>query len=235
MKLIDLTNKRFGKLLVLERDYNYQIKNNFNKPYWKCQCDCGNIVTILGKSLREGSTKSCGCLQKEKISKLNFNDKTNQRFGKLTVEKYIGDSKWLCKCDCGNYVNVSSTHLTTGHTTSCGCIRSKGELFIKNWLRENGISYKQEYTINNLRNSNGNLVRFDFAIFNSKNELKYLIEYQGRQHYDKKDNWYKEIVNEGDNIKQEYCYKNNIPLYIIPYNEDLEFVFNEIDFSEVRE
>ena len=235
MKLIDLTNKRFGKLLVLERDYNYQIKNNFNKPYWKCQCDCGNIVTILGKSLREGSTKSCGCLQKEKVSKLNFNDKTNQRFGKLTVEKYIGDSKWLCKCDCGNYVNVSSTHLTTGHTTSCGCIRSKGELFIKNWLRENGISYKQEYTIDNLRNSNGNLVRFDFAIFNSKNELKYLIEYQGRQHYDKKDILYKEIVNEGDNIKQEYCYKSNIPLYIIPYNEDLEFVFNEIDFSEVRE
>ena len=235
MKLIDLTNKKFGRLMVIERDFEYQKRKGLDKPHWRCRCDCGNIITVSGKSLRDGNTKSCGCLQKEKVSKLNFHNKINQRFGKLVVEKYLGNSKWLCRCDCGNYTEVSSTHLTTGHTTSCGCIRSKGELFIKNWLRENNFNYKQEYTIENLRNSNGNLVRFDFAIFNSNNELKYLIEYNGRQHYDKNDNWYKEIVNEGDNIKQEYCSKNNIPLYIISYDENLKYVFNEIDFSEIRE
>lgn len=42
MRLIDLTGQRFGKLLVLERDFEYQKKNNYDKPYWKCICDCGN-------------------------------------------------------------------------------------------------------------------------------------------------------------------------------------------------
>lgn len=58
----------------------------------------------------------------------NFINLIGQRFGRLTVEKYlpIEDRKdkksiWLCKCDCGNYTEVSSNHLTTFHTTSCGC------------------------------------------------------------------------------------------------------------------
>ena len=65
-KLIDLTNKRFGKLTVLEKSKN---KIN-NRPAWICQCDCGQIKEISGKLLREGQTKSCGCLVKEKILKM---------------------------------------------------------------------------------------------------------------------------------------------------------------------
>ena len=59
-KLIDLTNKRFGKLIVLEKSKN---KIN-NRPAWKCKCDCGNISVISGHSLRTGNSKSCGkCLR----------------------------------------------------------------------------------------------------------------------------------------------------------------------------
>lgn len=43
-KLIDLTNKRFGKLIVLEKSKN---KIN-NRPAWICQCDCGQFL-ILGR------------------------------------------------------------------------------------------------------------------------------------------------------------------------------------------
>lgn len=50
------------------------------------------------------------------------------RFGKLTVVKRDGTSKdgcavFLCQCDCGATTHVQSTYLTTGSTTSCGCIR----------------------------------------------------------------------------------------------------------------
>lgn len=38
----------------------------------------------------------------------NFVDLTEKRFGKLTVQKYLGKSKWLCKCDCGNETITSS-------------------------------------------------------------------------------------------------------------------------------
>lgn len=56
----------------------------------------------------------------------NFIDLTGQKFGRLTVIKKVGCSKnksilWLCKCDCGNEVVVTSNNLRTGNSTSCGC------------------------------------------------------------------------------------------------------------------
>lgn len=49
------------------------------------------------------------------------------RFGKLTVLKRCESrnrrSMWLCKCDCGNEVELSRNHLSTGNTKSCGCLR----------------------------------------------------------------------------------------------------------------
>lgn len=57
-------------------------------------------------------------------------DLTNQRFGKLTVVKEYGKDKsghiiWECICDCGNIKQCLATNLTTGKTTSCGCLRNK--------------------------------------------------------------------------------------------------------------
>lgn len=52
---------------------------------------------------------------------------TGQRFGRLTVVKYVGTknrkSMWLCKCDCGEETVSSCTNLTGGGSTSCGCKR----------------------------------------------------------------------------------------------------------------
>lgn len=56
-KMIDLTGQRFGKLVVLEN----AGKLDGRRYYWKCQCDCGTTVIIIGTSLRSGNTKSCGC------------------------------------------------------------------------------------------------------------------------------------------------------------------------------
>lgn len=54
-------------------------------------------------------------------------DLTSLRFGRLTVIRYSesrgGRRFWECKCDCGNTCIVSTAHLTTGETTSCGCSR----------------------------------------------------------------------------------------------------------------
>lgn len=57
--LIDLTNKRYGKLVVLSKD-----KSKNGVVFWNCLCDCGRTVTVRGASLRNGSTRSCGCLRK---------------------------------------------------------------------------------------------------------------------------------------------------------------------------
>lgn len=55
-------------------------------------------------------------------------DLTGQVFGHLTAIKQEGRAKdghllWLCQCDCGNTTHVTVSHLTSGHTTSCGHVK----------------------------------------------------------------------------------------------------------------
>ena len=57
--LIDLTGQTFGRLKVLRRDETAPG----NRIKWICQCKCGNTVSVLSSSLRNGKTKSCGCSQ----------------------------------------------------------------------------------------------------------------------------------------------------------------------------
>lgn len=70
-KFINETGNRYGKLLVLGQDVELSIQKH--RAQWICQCDCGNITTVSSKCLREGKTKSCGCLisvGEENISKI---------------------------------------------------------------------------------------------------------------------------------------------------------------------
>lgn len=46
-----------------------------------------------------------------------------QKFGKLKVIEYAGNSKWLCKCECGNTKIINGKHLREKETFSCGCYR----------------------------------------------------------------------------------------------------------------
>lgn len=54
-KYIDLTGQRFGRLIVLERDYDYVKEHNLKTKniYWKCQCDCGTIKSIDVQRLKK--------------------------------------------------------------------------------------------------------------------------------------------------------------------------------------
>jgi hypothetical protein len=57
--MIDITGKRFGRLVVLER-VPWLLRHN--AVDWKCLCDCGTETIVRGTSLRQGDSKSCGCL-----------------------------------------------------------------------------------------------------------------------------------------------------------------------------
>jgi hypothetical protein len=63
-KPVDLTGQRFERLLVLERAENTKD----GKTRLLCRCDCGQSKIVLTKSLKTGATRSCGCLQKEKLA-----------------------------------------------------------------------------------------------------------------------------------------------------------------------
>ena len=127
MKLIDLTGKKFNSLLVLERI------SNTNPIKWKCLCDCGNIVEVQGRYLRENHTKSCGCLKRitaKTMGEKTKKDLTNKIFNYLTVIKDSEQRRkteviWECKCECGNITYVSGLDLTQNKIKSCGCKKTQ--------------------------------------------------------------------------------------------------------------
>ena len=55
----------------------------------------------------------------------NLIDLTGQRFGRLEVLKYNGNSRWECKCDCGKIVYPKGGNLRKGYIHSCGCLRKE--------------------------------------------------------------------------------------------------------------
>lgn len=61
-KIIDLTNKRCGNLIVNGIHSKYKTPNGTNRILWDCTCKCGKTVVVDGASLRSGHTSSCGCL-----------------------------------------------------------------------------------------------------------------------------------------------------------------------------
>lgn len=66
----DLTGKVFGRLTVVKRNENDHVfPNGKAVSMWDCDCNCGNKITTMSWSLKNGDTRSCGCLQKELAAK----------------------------------------------------------------------------------------------------------------------------------------------------------------------
>lgn len=184
------TGKRYGKLTVLS---NWKRDNN--KIYWECQCDCGNITWVSSGNLTSGEVKSCGCLsgQNQKIkkekrekewAKLNPGDKilvgeakdlTGKKFKKLTAlyrcippESYSKNERstfWMCKCDCGEHVIVSSYQLQYGKTYSCGCYNKE---LNKQKIKKIHENYRQQQ-IDKYKNKKFGLLTALYPLENSTN------------------------------------------------------------------
>lgn len=101
---------------------------------------------------------------------------------------------------------------------------SRGEIKIEEVLQMAGLSFKEEYSFSDLVSSSGRPLRFDFAVFDDNGDIDFLIEYQGRQHYEASSKFrgakglYQQQFN--DKQKRIYCQKHNITLVIIPYWEE---------------
>jgi hypothetical protein len=91
-----------------------------------CLCGCGNYKEVYYGNLKNGSTKSCGCLRAEVYVASRRNLK-GLKFGKLTVISVVGKNKngkfeWDCECECGNKCIVVGRDLLSKTVKSCGCL-----------------------------------------------------------------------------------------------------------------
>lgn len=158
-----------------------------------------------------------------------FIDKTGNRYGKLVVEKYLGNGKWQCICDCGNTTIVSTVNLSTGKTKSCGCLKHKyhiNEQFFET------IDTEEKAYILGLFASDGNISK---STTNIKLELKYtdvdilekikkamnynfnLIHYYYKSHFSNSDKIYDNHLIRL-NITNKYIY-NDIQKYGLTPNK----------------
>lgn len=106
---MNLVGQKFNKLTVLSE---HKVGRRI---YCSCLCDCGNIKDIRKDSVFKGRIKSCGCLAHPNI--------IGKKFGRLTVIEDLPRGRKRCVCECGNVVDVLTSHLTDGHTQSCGCLQ----------------------------------------------------------------------------------------------------------------
>src|SRR6266581_8992080 len=122
----DVTGQRFEKLVVIKR-----IANKDNRPYWLCQCDCGETTEVSTQNLKGGNVRSCGCLKRTESIK----NMLNKQFGRLTVISdagLIGNKSKIqafnCECTCGNKKVIRGGDLRSGKVVSCGCWRNEKAL-----------------------------------------------------------------------------------------------------------
>lgn len=209
------------------------------RSYYNVRClYCGKIFQSCSNTLLCGRVKSCGCAT-DSLKGLNFiKDEIGHQYGELTVlELSIKDNKkvWKCQCSCGNVAYVKGVDLRSKNVQSCGCKRGFFSFEAKNiekYLENNNIPFKKEYSFLDLKGKKYPL-RFDFAIFNEDKTIKFLIEYNGEQHYKPIDFYGGEenfkIQQERDKKKIQYCEEKNIPLLILPFSNSHEDNLREIE------
>lgn len=235
----NIEGEKFGRLTAL---FPTIEKSTDGGILWACKCDCGNnYILSSGSDLKRKRCHCCGSkedyifVQEKEIQK-RYNELNGQIFNYLQVLNFsqsVNKRIYLnCKClKCGSLVEVRKDSLLNGHTTSCGCIKSKGEETIKKFLDIKKISYLTEYKFDDCVDKNE--LRFDFAIFNESNNLLGLIEYQGRQHFiNDEEGWntkeHLEYTIKHDNLKKDYCKKKHISLFYIDYKDNIEEKLKEV-------
>lgn len=119
-KAVDLTDREFGKLKVIE----FAGRDKYGNRLWKCRCECEKITVVRQGHLLSGHTTSCGCTR-------GLDDYTGRYFNYLYVKKRVDDYvcpgngkhyvRYLCECECGKETIVLGINLRNGTTKSCGC------------------------------------------------------------------------------------------------------------------
>lgn len=148
--LIDLTGQRFGRLVVVAR-----AGSLCGLATWLCCCDCGEKKVVLGQSLRRGESQSCGCLQREIMSK------RDRRTHGLTVggarpPEYRSWMAMLSRC---RNPNATGFHNYGGRGISVCARWSDGENGLSGYecfVSDMGLRPDNSYTLDRYPDPDGN-------------------------------------------------------------------------------
>lgn len=136
MRKIDLTGKRFGRLLVIEQSKN----SKDNQIMWLCKCDCGKETIVRGQCLTRKTTKSCGCYRK----------KLHAIHGKYLSVEYTAWHNMKQRC----YNKKHPEYPNYGGRGVSICSRWLNSF--KNFFADMGLRPSSEHSLDRFPNTNGN-------------------------------------------------------------------------------
>ena len=160
----DLTGKRFGKLIV--------IRPSDKDGYWLCNCDCGKQKIVFDGGLRNGHTRSCGCL------KIKATKERSTTHGKSNTKIYRVWRSMIARCEKKN----SSAYRNYGARGITVCGEWHEFMTFYNWAIQNG--YKNGLTIDRV-NNDGNYEPLNCRWLDRKSQCRNtrvnkLITYNGQ-------------------------------------------------------
>ena len=141
-RLIDETGAVYGRLTVVKQSG----KDSHGHPLWECTCECGNTCYVTGARLRNGNTRSCGCIHSEQITARNTtHGKSKSRL--YAIYKGMKDR-------CSRKANKSySLYGERGISMCDEWTGPEGYKRFEQWAMENG--YREDLTIDRI-DTNGN-------------------------------------------------------------------------------
>lgn len=134
----DIVGNRYGRLLVVEFSHLTEDKK---RAYWKCLCDCGTEIIVRGDGLKTGHTNSCGCYNKDIVSKTK--GATTHGHSKERIYRIWSNMKTRCYNN-----NTENYYLYGGRGISiCKEWLDNFEIFY-NWAMSNG--YRDDLSIDRI-------------------------------------------------------------------------------------
>ena len=206
---------------------------------------CGYIFKAYPFHVRKGELGCRQCsnmlIHNTERVKLLLEDKYGTEYSLISEEVTNNRDSIIVKHNVCNkeFDTISNKIINQGSVCPhCNISSSKGEMEIEKTLKNNKMKYKKEWSFDDCRHKG--LLFFDFAVFDETDELKCLIEFDGKQHYEPV-NFFGGI--EGfktgqlrDEIKNDYCKEKGIKLLRIPYWDENNIARIILDYfsSECR-
>ena len=145
----------------------------------ECICKQGHICNPRPSSIRDGNGMCRICVEQDpKTAKQNFITTIEKKFEGQVIGEYKGcDTPVDCICKYGHKCNPRPNNIKTGQGMCNRCSQSGGEIFISHVLEKLNIIYDTEVNNDLIKNK----FKFDFHF--EYNNIKYYLEYDGKQHF----------------------------------------------------
>lgn len=241
-----LTNQEYVERLYTAHNGNIIPLEEYkgNEINIKVQClTCNHVWSVRPNNSINNKRKCPKCkFTKNGILSTKSNDKFLIDLKIVHGEKYVPLTEYISAkkkikffcTNCHLQFYMTPDDLVNGKRNCSGCHLSYGANKIKEFLSNHNINFKMEYTFKNLKSSKNMRLRFDYAIFDDCDNLKYLIEFDGIQHFEpiSKFGGVKgfETTKQNDLLKNKYCEEYGIKLIRVSYidmdnNINLEELF----------